>query len=63
MTGLLTPAQVAARLDVSANFVKAELRRKNLRGSLLPAGWRVASEDVDTYIEAHMNVAKVRRAS
>lgn len=63
MSDLLTPAQVASRLQTSANFVKAELRRKNMRGVLMPAGWRIAPEDVDVYVEAHMNVAPVGRTA
>lgn len=60
---LLTPPEVAERLKCSDRFVLDELRRKNLRGSKTGAGWRVSEADVDVYIEAHMNVSKVRRVA
>lgn len=63
MTGLLTVAEAAAELRKSPRFVLDELRRKNLRGSKFGGEWHVSPADLDTYIEAHANVAKVRRAS
>lgn len=60
---LLTVPDAAERLRCSERFVLDELRRKNLRGSKTGAGWRLTEADIDVYIEAHMNVAKVRRAS
>lgn len=58
---LLTVAEVAERLKCSERFVLDELRRKNLRGSRLGAGWRVDEGDLETYVEAQMNVRQVRR--
>jgi excisionase family DNA binding protein len=58
----LTVSEVADRLKASTRFVLDELRRKNLRGSRIGAGWRITEADLETYIEAHMNVGKVRRA-
>jgi hypothetical protein len=60
---LLTVPQVALILQSSERFVLDELRRKNLRGSKTAAGWRVAEDDLDTYIDAKANVARVRRVS
>lgn len=60
---LLTVPEAAERLRRSERFVLDELRRKNLRGSKFGAGWRIAEVDVDVYIEAHMNVRKVKAAS
>lgn len=58
---LLTVPETADALRCSQRFVLDELRRKNLRGSKTPAGWRVEQADIDTYVEAHANVARVRR--
>jgi hypothetical protein len=60
---LLKTADVAERLGKSTRFVADELRRKNLRGSFIGGEWHVAEEDLAAYIEAHMNVSRVRRAS
>ena len=63
MTIYLTVAEVAAELRCDRRTVLAELKRKNLRGSLLPSGWRIGRDDLDTYIDARANVSRVRRAS
>lgn len=65
MTTLLTVPEVATRLSVTEGFVRAELRRKNLRGTQLPnrAGWRVSEEDLRTYVDAKANVSPVRRTA
>lgn len=60
---LLTVKQAAVELVASERFVLDELRRKNLRGSRLGAGWRIDDGDLKTYIEAKANVAKVRRSA
>lgn len=61
----LTVADVAQEIGVSARYLHDELRRRNLRGTKLPgrAGWRIAPEDLDTYMQAKANVSKVRRSS
>ena len=59
---LLTPPEVAARLDCSVRYVKDEIRRKHLRASKLN-GWRVSEEDLQTYIDAKANVRAVRRSA
>lgn len=56
----LTVREVADRLRRSTKFVERELRAKNLRGANI-GGWRVAEADLESYIEAHMNVRPVRK--
>jgi excisionase family DNA binding protein len=57
----LTVPEAADRLKASTRFVLDELRRKNLRGSRIGAGWRIDESDLVAYVEAHANVTKVRR--
>ena len=63
MTAWLTVAEVAEKTKYSKRFLLDELRRKNLRGTKTAAGWRLTEADVETYMEAHMNVRKVRRSA
>lgn len=65
MTALLTVAQVADRLGASERFILDELRRKAMRGVKLNgrAGWRVAEDDLQTYLDAKANVSRVRRSA
>lgn len=65
MTALLTVSDVAERLGVSTRLVHDELRRKHLRGSKLPgkAGWRIHEDDLQRYVDARANLAKVRRSA
>lgn len=62
---LLTVPEVAEALKCDEQFVRAELRRKNLRGTKLPnrAGWRVAIADLQTYVDAKANVTAVRKTA
>lgn len=60
-TPLLTVKEAALRMRASERTVLDELRRKNLRGSKLPSGWRISEADIDSYIEAHANVRAVKR--
>lgn len=62
-TPLLTVADVADRLHKSTRFVLDELRRKNLRGARFGGQWHITEDDLAAYVEAHMNVAKVRRSA
>ena len=62
MNALLTVREGAQRLQCSERFVLDELRRKNLRGSKTSGG-RVDDADLQAYIDAKANVAKVRRVS
>lgn len=61
---LLTVAEAAGVLKSSERFVLDELRRKNLRGSKHggQVGWRIQRADLETYVEAHANVSRVRKA-
>ncbi len=56
----LSSKQVAAMLDTSTEYVERELRAKNLRGAKIGRSWRITAEDVARYVDAHMNVSKVR---
>lgn len=60
---LLSVAEVAERLRKSERFVLDELRRKNLRGSKFGGEWHIAPDDLSAYVEAHMNVSRVRHAT
>lgn len=60
---LLTVQEVAKRLQCSQRFILDELRRKNMRGSKMGAGWRVNETDLETYVESKANVRPVRKAS
>jgi excisionase family DNA binding protein len=59
---MLTPREVADRLDCSERFVLDEIRRKNLRASKLN-GWRIAEDDLSNYVDAKANVRAVRRSA
>lgn len=63
---LLTIPEVMARLRKEYRFVLNELNRGNLRGAKFGAEWHVKPADLESYIEAHMNVRPVaarKRAS
>jgi excisionase family DNA binding protein len=60
MTAPLTVLEVAEQLKCDKRFVLKELATKRLRGSKLNIGWRITQADLDTYIDAHANVSKVR---
>jgi excisionase family DNA binding protein len=50
-TSLLTPEQVAKRLNVKERKVMDMLRRKILPGIKIEKDWRVDSADLERYIE------------
>lgn len=60
MTAPLTVAEVAEELKCDRRFVLQELKQKRLRGSKFTIGWRITQADLDTYIDAHANVSRVR---
>ena len=60
MGDLLTAKDVAERLKCSQRFVLDELRRKNMVGVKLAAGWRIDVDDLRSYVEAHKTVRPVR---
>ncbi len=52
---LLTPGQVAERLQLQERTVTRWLRTGYLRGFKLGKEWRVSSEDLLSFIEHHAN--------
>ncbi len=54
---LLTPPQVAQRLQVNERRVTQWLRRGHLRGFKIGKEWRVSSRDLETFLEQSANVA------
>ncbi len=53
---LLTPPQVAQRLQDNERTVTQWLRRGHLRGFKIGKEWRVSSRDLDTFLEQSANV-------
>ena len=53
---LLTPPQVAQRLQVNERTVTQWLRRGHLRGFKIGKEWRVSSRDLDAFLEQSANV-------
>ena len=51
---LLTPEQVAERLQLSPFTILEYLRTKRLRGVKLDRHWRVREVDLHAFIEAHL---------
>ncbi len=59
---LLTPPQVAQRLQVNERTVTQWLRNGNLRGFKIGKEWRVSSRDLEAFLEQSANVpASVER--
>ncbi len=54
---LLTPPQVAQRLQVNERRVTQWLHRGHLRGFKIGKEWRVSSRDLEAYLEQSANVA------
>jgi excisionase family DNA binding protein len=52
---LLTPPQVAERLQVNERTVTQWLRKGHLRGFKIGKEWRVSEIDLETFIEARAN--------
>ena len=53
---LLTPPQVAQRLQVNERTVTLWLRNGNLRGFKIGKEWRVSSRDLEALLEQSANV-------
>jgi excisionase family DNA binding protein len=51
---LLTPEQVAERLQLSPHTILDYLRTKRLRGVKLDRHWRVREVDLQAFIKAHL---------
>ena len=52
---LLTPFDVAKRLQMNERTVTQWLRKSYLRGFKIGKEWRVSEEDLETFIEASAN--------
>ncbi len=53
---LLTPPQVAQRLQVNERTVTQWLRRGHLRGFKIGKEWRISSRDLEAFLEQSANV-------
>ena len=53
---LLTPTDVANRLQVNERTVTLWLRRGHLRGFKLGKEWRVSARDLENFLEQSANV-------
>ena len=53
---LLTPPQVAQRLQINERTVTKLLRRGLLRGFKVGKEWRVSSRDLEAFLEQSANV-------
>lgn len=56
----LTVPEVAEELRSSTRFVLDEIRRKNLRASMIGGRWTVTEGDLERYADAKANVSLVR---
>ncbi len=52
---LLTPAQVADRLQIHERTVTRWLRDGYLRGFKLSKEWRIAPADLESFMDSHAN--------
>ncbi len=53
---LLTPTDVANRLQVSERTVTLWLRRGHLRGFKIGKRWRISPDDLQAFLEASANM-------
>jgi excisionase family DNA binding protein len=53
---LLTPPQVAQRLQVNERTVTQWLRKRHLRGFKIGKEWRVAVRDLEAFLEDSANI-------
>ncbi len=53
---LLTPTQVALRLQVNERTVTQWLRKGHLRGFEIGKEWRVSARDLEAFLEQSANV-------
>ena len=62
---LLTPTDVADRLQVNERTVTQWLRKGHLRGFKIGKEWRISPDDLQAFLEASANkpMDKPRRAS
>jgi len=60
---LLTPTNVADRLQVNERTVTLWLRRGHLRGFKIGKEWRVSPDDLQAFLEASANMPPVEPRS
>jgi excisionase family DNA binding protein len=53
---LLTPPQVAEKLQVNERTVTQWLRKGHLRGFKIGKEWRVSTKDLEAFLEGSANV-------
>jgi excisionase family DNA binding protein len=53
---LLTPPQVAQRLQVNERTITLWLRRGHLRGFKIGKEWRISTRDLEAFLEQSANV-------
>jgi len=53
---LLTPPQVAERLQVNERTVTQWLRKGHLRGFKIGKEWRISARDLEAFLEGSANV-------
>ncbi len=53
---LMTPPQVARRLQVNKRTVTQWLRKGNLRGFKIGKEWRIAPRDLEVFLEQSANL-------
>ncbi len=53
---LMTPPQVARRLQVNERTVTQWLRKGNLRGFKIGKEWRISPRDLEVFLEQSANV-------
>lgn len=63
MESLLTPADIAMRLQVNERTVTLWLRNGYLRGFKIGKEWRVSPSDLDLFLENSANKPAVRPRS
>ncbi len=53
---LLTPSNVASRLQVNERTVTQWLRKGHLRGFKIGKEWRISPDDLQAFLEASANI-------
>ncbi len=59
---LLTPAQIAQRLQLNERTITQWLRKGYLRGFKLGKEWRIYQDDLNAFLEARANIPFDKRA-
>ncbi len=60
---LLTPTDVADRLQVNERTVTIWLRKGRLRGFKIGRDWRISPDDLQVFLEASANMPPVKPRS